>query len=119
MKYLLLILLFLVKCQTTFGQTLIFSKSKQEHRIYINQSLKFTLINGEEYKGQVFSVATNSIIIKTKENKDIIIYCKEIKSYSQRKHLWYLGARLKSIITYNAKHNVEGYKCNLVNNKST
>jgi hypothetical protein len=110
LSFILLFIALLFKQTTTTGQVLIFSKSKSQHRVYKTQNLTFTLLDGTEDKGRVNSVSLNSIVINTKDKGEITLDNSNIKSFSERRHIWYLGARMRSLITYKSRHNVEGYK---------
>ncbi len=97
---------------TIKSQTLIFyrSKPKAEYRFYQKQKLTLHLQDGTKYKGQIDSFNENQILLNTKKTGQITVDNKNIKSFTVRRHIWYFGSRLQSLIQYNKTRDLEGYK---------
>lgn len=108
----IIFLTFIVFSFQLYGQTLIFYKPG-EKEVWIAKTAPITLktIDGVKYFGRADTIIDNSVILKTKDGETISVDNSKIKTISRRRPIWALSPTIASIIKYNKKYNVLGFKC--------
>ena len=109
--FIILILTIVLSVNVSKGQNLVFSKTNSKHSFPMQTGRKYTLLtkDGKTFKGIVTVTSVDIVNINAEGIGETVIEVKNLKSFTERRHIWYIAA-WASLIKKNMTINVETAK---------